>query len=130
MRTRAYRPEVSGCLESRLLLSNVAGRPAAPYVLSGHQVKLFVVHLASEFSIYEHIKDITHLQHGLEDLIPFIPYAYADGLPAKFDHILGQMRRDIHSNAPHPIRTASNEVLAVTRAEIEARVQAGDVVLR
>ena len=130
MRTRAYRPEVSGCLEGRLLLSGVAGRPAAPYVLTGRQFKSFVVHLDAEFDIFRHTKDGSHLIDGLKNLIPLIPFARADGLPAKLNHIVDQMGRDIHANVPQPVRTAANEILAVTRAELEARVQAGDVVLR
>lgn len=130
MRTRAFRPEVSDCLEGRLLMSGVAGRPADTYVFTGRQFKVFAVHLQIEFDIYTHIKDIDHLRNGLDDLIPLIPYARADGLHAKVEHIVGQMRRDIRANVPHAIRRAANEVLAVTRAELEARVQAGDVVIR
>jgi hypothetical protein len=31
---------------------------------------------------------------------------------------------------PHAIRSAYDELIAATRAEVEARVQAGDVVVR
>ena len=130
MRTRAYRPEVPGCLEGRLLLSGVAGRPAAPVVLPGHQFKSFVVHVDAEFDIFRHAKDKASLIDGLKNLTPLIPFARADGLPAKLNHIVDQMERDIHANVPQSVRTAANEVLAVTRAELEARVQSGDVVVR
>ena len=113
MRMRAYRPEVSGCLEGRLLLSGVAGRPAAPYPFPGHQYKLFVNHVGIAFTLYARYHDKIQLHNEFDDIIPLIPFARADGLSAKIDGIVDKMMRDIRANVPHAIRTAHNDVIAV-----------------
>ena len=51
-------------------------------------------------------------------------------LSAKIDSIVDEMLKAVHAGVPHAVRTAANDVVAVTRAEVEARVQAGDVVVR
>jgi hypothetical protein len=112
-----------------MLLSSVAGPSTAPHVFPGQQFKLFVIHEQNGFTLYTRSRDISLLHQDLDDVLPIIPFAFADGLPAKYDAILDKMLHDIRANVPHAIRTASNEVIAVTRAEVEARVQAGDVVL-
>jgi hypothetical protein len=130
MRTRAYRPVVSGCLEGRSLLSGVAKLPAAPYVFPGSQYKLYVVHAQADFTLFARYGDPIQLRHELEDIIPIIPFSRADGLRAKLDGIVDDMLHDIHAGVPQAIRSAYNDAIAVTRAEVEARVQAGDVVVR
>jgi hypothetical protein len=130
MRTRAYRPEVSGRLEGRSLLSGVAGLSAAPYVFRGGQFKLYVVHANADFTYFARYRDPIQIRHEFEDIIPLIPFARADGLPAKFDGIVDQMVSDVHAGVPHAIRSAYDELIAATKAEVEARVQAGDVVIR
>ena len=130
MRTRAYRPDVSCRLEGRQLLSGVTGRPADPYVFSSNQSKLVVSIVARSFTVYARNHDRILLPRDLDDVIAIIPFSRADGLPSKFDDIVNEMLHDIHADVPHAIRTAANEVIAVTRAELEARVQAGDVVVR
>jgi hypothetical protein len=40
------------------------------------------------------------------------------------------MRHDLIAHVPHAIRSAHKDVIAVIRADVEARVRAGDVVLR
>lgn len=131
MRTRAYRPEVSGRLEGRLLLSGGVGRAAAPYVFPPDQFKLFSVHVASAFTLYAaRSRDHIQLRHDFDDVIPIIPFAHADDLSAKIDAIDNKMLHDLRANVPHAVRTAANDVIAVARAEVDARVQAGDVVVR
>jgi hypothetical protein len=130
MRTRAYRPEVSGCLEGRSLLSGVAGPSAAPYVFRGAQFKLYVVHTQANFTAFARYRDSIQIRHEFEDVIPLIPFARADGLPATFDGIVDRMVSDVRAGVPHAVRSAYDELIAATRAEVEARVQAGDVVLR
>jgi hypothetical protein len=128
MRTRAYRPEVPGLLEGRSLLSGVAGQ-AAPYVFRVGQYKLYVVHTQANFTSFARYGDATQIRHEFEDVIPLIPFALADGLPSKFDSIVDQMVGDVRAGVQHAIRSAYDELIAATRAEVEARVQAGDVVL-
>ena len=40
------------------------------------------------------------------------------------------MQHDLSAKVPNAISSARNDVIAVTRAFVEARVQAGDVVVR
>ena len=49
MRTRAYRPEVSGCLEDRSLLSSVAGLSADPDVLTRREFNLIPEQIQEAF---------------------------------------------------------------------------------
>jgi hypothetical protein len=53
-----------------------------------------------------------------------------DGLGVSINRIVTRMQHDLSAHVPHAIRSARNDVLAVTRAEVKARVQAGDVVVR
>jgi hypothetical protein len=125
MRTRAYRPEFSGCLEGRLLLSGVA-----PYVFPTQKSKLFVAHVVDNFTLYARYHDHNQIHRDLDDTIVIIPFAHADGLPAKVDVIVDRMLEDVLAGVPHAIRTAANDVVAAARAEVEARARAGDVVVR
>ena len=50
MRTRAYRPEVPGCLEDRSLLSGVAGLSADPVVLPHRRFNLVAEHMRRALS--------------------------------------------------------------------------------
>ena len=49
MRTRAYRPEVPGCLEDRSLLSSVAGLSADPIVLTRREFNLIPEQIQEAF---------------------------------------------------------------------------------
>ena len=65
-----------------------------------------------------------------DDVVVMIPFGRVDGLGVSINRIVNRMQHDLSANVPHAIRSARNDVLAVTRAEVEARVRAGDVVVR
>ncbi len=130
MRTRAYRPEVPGCLEGRTLLSGVAGLSADPVVLSHRRFNVVVEHLEIGFELFGRYRDFVQLHNEIDDVIVMIPYERVDGLDASIDRIVNRMKHDLTAHVPHAVRSAFRDVIAATRAEVEARVRAGDVVLR
>ena len=131
MRTRAYRPEVSGCLENRLLLTGGAGLSADPVVLLHFKFHKVAIQTRNDFVIFgERDPTVADLHSDLYSLIVMIPFERVDGLGASINGILDRMQQDLSDNVPDAVRTAGNDVIAATRAEVEARVQAGDVVIR
>ena len=59
-----------------------------------------------------------------------IPFERVDGLDVSINRIVNRMQHDLSANVPHAVRSARNDVIAATLADVEARVQAGDVVVR
>jgi hypothetical protein len=130
MRMRAFRPEVPGCLEGRSLLSGVAGLSAGPVVFSRRQFNFIVEHMREGFEIGARYHDVSQVRGEVDDVVPDIPFGRVDGLGASLDRIVNRMQQDLSAHVPHAIRSAENDVLAVTRADVVARVRAGDVILR
>lgn len=130
MRTRAYRPEAPGCLENRSLLSGAVGTPADPYVLSGRLFNGLVDEIRRDFERFAGgAHNTRRLRIELQDVAVLIPFGRVDGLGVSINRILVKMRQNIAAGAPHPVDSASNAVIAVTRAVVVARVQDGDVVM-
>jgi hypothetical protein len=130
MRTRAYRPEVPGCLEERSLLSGVAGLSADPVVFRQRQFNFVLQHMSGGFDLFARNRDIFQIPSEINDVIVMIPFGRVDGLGVSINHIVNRMRHDISAHVPHAARSALFDVLAVTRAQVEARVRAGDVIVR
>jgi hypothetical protein len=130
MRTRAYRPEVPGCLEDRSLLSGVAGLSAEPGVLTRRRFNTVAEQIQLGFQLFARDRVVSHLGDEIYDVAVLIPFGRVDGLGVSINRILNRMQHDLSAHVPHALRSARNDVLAVTRADVEARVQAGDVVLR
>ncbi|WP_406695768.1 hypothetical protein V5E97_32690 [Singulisphaera sp. Ch08] len=131
MRKRAYRPEVPGCLEGRALLSGVAGLPANPVVLSQSHFFKIAERVRLGFQLYgRDRRDIASITDHIRDVSVWIPFARVDGLGPSIDRILGRMQHDVSAHVPGAVRSARSDVLAVIRASVEARVQAGEVVVR
>jgi hypothetical protein len=130
MRTRAYRPEAPACLEERSLLSGVAGLSANPVVLTRRQFTQVVDFMHLGFYNFTQYRDVEHLREDLRDVAVIIPFGRVDGLGVSINRIVDRMEEDISAKVPHPVRSALIDVLAATRAEVAARVRAGDVVLR
>jgi hypothetical protein len=130
MRTRAYRPEVPGCLEVRSLLSGVAGLSAHPVVLSRRQFNFVAEHMRIGFDLFVRHRDVSQLRGEINDLVVMVPFGQVDGLGVSINRILNRMQHDLSANVPRAIRAALNDVIAVTRADVEARVRAEDVVVR
>jgi hypothetical protein len=130
MRTRAYRPEVLDCLEDRSLLSGLAGLSAHPVVLTHRRFNFVVERLRQGFDLFGRYRDIIQLRDEIDDLVVLIPFERVDGLGVSIDRIVNRMRRDLSAHVPHAVRSALNDVIAATRADVASRVRSGDVVLR
>ena len=130
MRTRAYRPEVSDCLEDRSLLSGFTGLSADPVVLPRRTLDFVFDHMRQGFILFGRYHDFTQLQGEMTDVMGWIPFAQVDGLGISIQRILNRMQHDFFAHVPHTWSSARHEVIAVTNAEVEARVRAGDVVVR
>jgi len=130
MRTRAYRPEVPGCLEDRSLLSGVAGPSADPVIFSRHRLSFIVEHIQGGFDLFARYRDISQLHSEIDDVVVMIPFGRADGVRGSINRIVTRMQNEISAHVPHAFRRARIDVNATIRADVEARVRAGDVVLR
>jgi hypothetical protein len=130
MRTRAYRPEVAGCLEERLLLSGVTGPLAHPVILSRDRLNFVAEQILMDFDTFARNHDIIQLRNDLGDVIVIIPFGQVDGLERSINRILHRMQHELSADVPHAFRSARHDVLAVTRAEVVARIRAGDVIVR
>ena len=130
MRTRAYRPEVPGCLEDRSLLSGVVGPSADPVVFSRHRLSFIVGHMQQGFDLFARYRDISLLYSEIDDVVVMLPFGRADGVRGSIDRIITRMQREISAHVPHAFRRARFDVNATIRADVEARVRAGDLVIR
>ena len=130
MRTRAYRPEVPGCLEDQSLLSGVAGPSADPVIFSRHRLSFIVQHMQQGFDLYARYRDVSQIRSEVDDVVVMIPFGRADGVRGSLDRVVNRMQREISAHIPLAFRRARIDVNAVIRAQVEARVRAGDLVVR
>ena len=130
MRTRAYRPEVPACLEDRSLLSGVAGPSADPVIFSRHRLSFIVQHMQQGFDLFARYHDDSQLRSEIDDVVVMLPFGRADGVRASLFRIVTRMEREISAHVPLAFRSARIDVNAVIRADVEARVRAGDLVVR
>ena len=130
MRTRAYRPEVPGCLEGRSLLSGVAGPSADPVIFSRHRLSFIVQHMQQGFDLYARYRDVSLIHNEVDDVVVMLPFGRADGVRGSLDRVVNRMQREISAHIPLAFRRARIDVNAVIRAQVEARVRAGDLVVR
>ncbi len=130
MRMRAYRPEVPGCLEDRSLLSSVAGLSADAIVLTRREFNMIPEQIQEAFHFFRQGYGVLHLHDEILEAVVNIPFGRVDGLAVSINGILNRMQHDLSAKVPHAISSARNDVIAVTRADVEARVQAGDIVVR
>jgi hypothetical protein len=130
MRTRAYRPEVLDCLEDRSLLSGVAGPSADPVVLTVRRLHLVGDQLRLSFQLFARDLVTDHLLDDIHNVAVIIPFGRVDGLGITIKRTLDQMQHDLSAHVPNAVLTAQNDVLAAILAQVKARVQAGDVVVR
>ena len=90
MRTRAYRPEVPGCLEDRSLLSGVAGLSADPVVLSHRRFNKFAELTRLGFHSFGRDRDVSALRSEIYDVAVMIPFGRVDGLGVSVNRILDE----------------------------------------
>jgi hypothetical protein len=130
MRRPAYRPEVLGCLEDRSLLSAVAGPSADPVIFSRHRLSFIVQHIQQGFDLFARYHSASLILSEIDDVVVMIPFGRADGVRGSLDRIVNRMRGEISAHVPLAFRRARIDVNAAIRADIEARVRAGDLVVR
>jgi hypothetical protein len=132
MRKRAYTPEFSCALENRSLLSGFAasGLSAHPSVITRAQFNLVPERIQAAFHQYRQGFGMAKLHEEIFGDIVNIPFARADGLAESVNGILNKLQQDAQARVPNAVSKAHNDVIAVTRADVQARVQAGDIVVR
>lgn len=130
MRKRAYRPEVPDCLEGRSLLSVVAGPSPNPAVISPQLLTKVTQQMQLGFQLFARDRVDATLRDDLYNVAVIIPFGRVDGLGVSINRIIDKMQQDLAAGVPRAIRLARNDVLAATRAEVLARVRAGDVIVR
>ncbi len=130
MRKRAYCPEVPGCLENRSLLSGVAGLSAHPIVLTRRQFNQVPERIQTAFHLFRQGNGISHLHDDILSAVAIIPFGRVDGLGASINGILGRMQHDMRAGVHGAVSTARNDLIAAVRADVQARAQAGDIVVR
>jgi hypothetical protein len=129
MRTRAYRPEAVS-LEDRLLQSGAAGLSSDPVVLPRRQLNFILDHMRSGFILYTRYHDFSQIGDEIDDVVGKIPFERVDGLDVSIDRILSTMRQELSAGDHNALGTGLHAVIAATLAEVQARVRAGDVVVR
>jgi hypothetical protein len=82
------------------------------------------------FILFGRYHDFSNLHGEMDDVIPMVPFGRVDGLGVSIQRILNRMQHDFFAHVPHFWSSARHDVIAVTFAEVEARVRAGDVVVR
>ena len=74
--------------------------------------------------------DVPHLHDDILDAVVNIPFGRVDGLAVSINGILNRMQHNLSAKVPHALSSARNDLIAVTRADVEDRAQAGDIVVR
>ncbi|WP_165253382.1 hypothetical protein [Paludisphaera soli] len=130
MRRRSFQPEAPGPLEERSWPSGVGRAAFHPVVFSVRQYGLVTQRIRASFASFARFRQDDILREDLANVSMPIPFARADGLPEVIDETVDQMQRNLAAHVPFAVRTAQREFIATIRADVEARVRAGDVVLR
>jgi hypothetical protein len=129
MRTRAFRPETVS-LEDRSLPSGVVGPWSDPVVLPHRQLNFILDHMRGGFILYTRYHDFSQIGSEIDDVVVMIPFQRVDGLDVTIDRILSTLRQELSARNPKALNTAFHAVIGATLAEVQARVRAGDVVVR
>jgi len=104
--------------------------PAAePVVFPLRRYEMVVYRVQLSFSTFTRLRQESLLRDDLRsDVIP-VPFARADGLVESIDGSVDRMQTKLAAGVPGAVRAAQREVIATIRADVGARVRAGDVVL-
>jgi len=130
MCTRAYRPEAPDCLEDRCLFSGAAGPWADPVVLTKAKFGTVITQIRIGFAVFPRDPSISDLRLELSDAAVLIPFGRVDGLGLSINRILNTLHEDLSAKVRHALPRAEEAIIAVTRADVEAQVREGDVVVR
>jgi hypothetical protein len=82
------------------------------------------------FELFARDRVYFHLYDQIHDGIVVIPFGLVDGLGVTIHRIVNRMQQELSARDPHAIRSAQDDVLDATLAEVQARIQAGDLVVR
>lgn len=130
MRTRAFRPQVPDCLEDRSLLSGMARPLADPVVLPRLRLKKVVEITHMSFQLYARDIEVEHLSDEIYEVVVMLPYGRVDGLGVQINSILDRMHHEVAAKVPGAVISAQTNVLTAIRTQVQARIRAGDVVVR
>jgi hypothetical protein len=117
-------------LEERSLPSGIAPLGASPVVFPRLRYERVVEHIHLSFIVYARFGDVDHLIEEIRDVAVMVPFGQVDGLGRRIGRIVDRMEEDLADRVPRALRSAQAEVVAATRAQVQARVRAGDVVVR
>lgn len=133
MRRQAYTPDSLGKLEDRVVLSQAA-LSGVPVVVSGYSLEAGIGMVRRDFELFATGEDTPHNFGRLRGMLAQnsvgVPYHRVANLGMKTNVILDQMQADIASGAPQPIQTAYHQVVAGIRAQVQASVDNGSIVVR
>ena len=130
MRKRAYRPEVPCCLENRSLLSGVTGLSAGPTVITRREFNRVPFRVRTAFLAFRQGSGISPLHVDIFDGLAIFPFVHADGLVTSINGIFRTLKHDQCARVPGAVSSAQSQVLAAIRADVQARVRSGDLVVR
>jgi hypothetical protein len=82
-----------------------------------------------DFEEYATGGNFSRLRADLQRSAATVPFGRADGLGGAINGILARLQRDIASGAPLPIARAYQDVVATLRADVEARIDDGSLVV-
>lgn len=125
MRRRAFVPEAPGRLEGRALLSGSRG----PVHLSAAAFGLDLLQIKGDFQQFSISGDLALLRAQLAMRAAPVPFSRVDGLGQRVNLILGRLEADLAARIPGAINTAYNEVITGIRADVQARINNGTVVV-
>ena len=129
MRKRPFVPESPGCLEGRALLSGSGMGHHGPAALSGLAFNLNNQLIKGDFEQYALGHNFKLLQTQIAGHEAAVPFGKVDGLGPTTTAILDQMRAGQASGATSPVAAAYQELSATIKAEVNARIANGTIVV-
>jgi hypothetical protein len=80
--------------------------------------------------MFARYRDVSQLHSEIDDVVVMLPFGRVDGIRGSIDRIVARMLNDFRARVPHAFRRARIDVNAAIRADVEARVRAGELVVR
>jgi hypothetical protein len=126
MRRRAFKPEALGELEDRVVPS---GPPRGPVVLSGLHFNTALDLVKRDFELYAMSGDFERLRAMLSQHTSGLPFHRVDAIGRTINAILAQMQSDLAAEVPRAIAMAHGKVADSIRADVQARIDNGTIVV-
>lgn len=126
---RTFVPDALGSLGDRVLLSEAAALPRGPVALSALRFNMSMDMVRNDFELFATSGNFERLRASLARHTVGSPFAQADGLGVTINAILSRIQADLASGAPRPVAAALHQVEAAVRADVQARIADGTVVV-